>query len=117
MHCLQYRLYLNPADVDLKNAVEFSWAESTQFDVQNKPKILLAEVDPLYTSDEKQDTDVKVSENTISVGMTGERDKNIAMNVSLHYSIEVTIDEDQDRKVRNCYSKSLCMISFDKAFI
>lgn len=58
-----------PEDVELNGAVALAYADSMQCDVQNNREALLVDVDLLYPFDEKEHTDDKTSNNTVTVQM------------------------------------------------
>lgn len=68
-----------------------------QCDVQNKWNDLLGDTDPLYRPDEEEGAKNKMSGNTVTVDMTGDRDKDSAMDFWPVYSIDASIAVDSDK--------------------
>lgn len=48
---LMYHLYLNPENVDLKDAVAFAYGELMQCEMRNKCNVFLGDANPLYMFD------------------------------------------------------------------
>lgn len=76
---LQYHVYLTHEGVDLKDAAAIVYGESMLRNIQKKREVPLNDVNPLNMSDGKKDVEDKMYGNTITVEMTGEEQKNTAM--------------------------------------
>lgn len=73
-HRLRYPLYPIPEDMNPKSESVFGNGVSAQREVQNKRKALMGDVDPLFTSDEKDHVDDSVSRLMVAELKTGEED-------------------------------------------
>lgn len=57
----------------------FAYSDSMQHDLQNKDKVFLCNVDPLYMSAEKEGAVDNMSRYTATTDVTGEGDKNTSL--------------------------------------
>lgn len=87
-------MYLIFRDIDPKDAVASAYDCSMQYNVQNKCKFVLGDMDSLCMSDEKKVADDSLPSNIIILKMSGESDENNAMDQWPDYSLNAPIEED-----------------------
>lgn len=78
----------------LEEAVQFPCIYSKRGEVQNNRKVFLDDVDLLYIFDENEDPEHNVFRNTANSPMTGEEDKNSALEVWTVYTIDAPIEKE-----------------------
>lgn len=66
-----HHLYLIPENINLKDVDPYAYSDSMQRDIHNKCKGPLSDIDPLYTSDEKEGTEHYLNSNSATVEMIG----------------------------------------------
>lgn len=113
-HGLRYHLWLIPEDTEVKDVVAYASGDSMQRELRDKREVLREDLDPRYASDEKKDAEQKLSTNSGTRQMTGDRDGNTVMYVWPEYSVDVPIEEDLYTKGRSLSFTFLCTILLDK---
>lgn len=73
--CMQFISYRIPEFVELKNALLFAYRDAMQRNIQNKLKLVMGSIDPMYMSESKEGSEDDASRNPATVSIRGESDK------------------------------------------